>query len=85
MSFALEEALQIKEKHPDVEVVACSLGVEACRDVVIRGLAMGADRGVLIGTDDTLDSLMVSKLLAALVQKESADLVMCGSTRHRCR
>ena len=76
--FALEEALLIKEKHPNVEVVACSLGVEGCRDVILRGLAMGADRGVLIGTDDTLDSLMVSKLLAVLVQKESADLVMCG-------
>ncbi|MDE3269408.1 MAG: electron transfer flavoprotein subunit beta/FixA family protein [Pseudomonadota bacterium] len=80
--FALEEALQIKEKQGDVEVVVCSLGGDACRDVVVRGLAMGADRGVLVNVDDlslgALDSLMISKLLAAVVRRESADLVLCG-------
>ncbi len=75
--FAIEEALQIKEKL-DGEVIACSYGAEANREIIVRGLAMGADRGLLITADATRDSLGISKVLAKAVEKEQPDLVFCG-------
>ena len=76
--FAIEEALQIKEKGGECEVVLCSYGVEACREIIVRGLAMGADRGILITAEGTHDALGVSKVLAKAVEKEKPDIVFCG-------
>ena len=76
--FAIEEALQIKEKLGTGEVIACSYGSEDNREIIVRGLAMGADRGMLITADTTRDSLGISKVLAKAVEKEQPDLVFCG-------
>ena len=76
--FAIEEALQIKEKLGTGEVVACSYGTEANREIIVRGLAMGADRGVLVTVDAARDSLGISKVLAKAVEKEQPDIVFCG-------
>ncbi len=76
--FAIEEALQIKEKLGTGEVIACSYGTEASREIIVRSLAMGADRGMLITADAGCDSLGVSRVLAKAVAKEQPDLVFCG-------
>lgn len=76
--FALEEALQIKEKVGTGEVIACSYGTEASREIIVRGLAMGADRGLLITAAEPRDSLGISKVLAKAVEKEQPDIVLCG-------
>ena len=76
--FALEEALQIKETLGTGEVIACSYGSKANREIIVRGLAMGVDRGLLITADATRDSLGISKVLAKAVEKEQPDLVFCG-------
>ena len=78
--FAIEEALQIKSKAGNCEVVIASVGDASTKELVIKGLAMGADRGLLInneGLEDS-DSLTVAKLLAAAVKDEAPDVVLCG-------
>ncbi|SME88484.1 electron transfer flavoprotein subunit beta/FixA family protein [Pseudobacteriovorax antillogorgiicola] len=78
--FAIEEALQIKEKVGQAEVVIASFGDASCKDLIVKGLAMGADRGVLVSNDglDSADSLAVAKVLKAVVESEQASLVLCG-------
>ena len=78
-SYALEEALRLKEKHGG-EVVALSMGPERVKQTIKEALAKGADRGIHIADDqfaerDPLDS---AKALAAAIQKERADLVLTG-------
>jgi electron transfer flavoprotein beta subunit len=78
-SFALEEALRLKEKHGG-EVVAVSMGPERVRQAIKEALAKGADRGIHISDDKIflLDPLASAKSLAAAIQKESFDLVLTG-------
>lgn len=78
--FAIEEALQIKSKVSDCEVVVASVGPESTRELIIKGLAMGADRGLLVNDAglENADSFAIAKLLAAVVKKENADLVLAG-------
>jgi electron transfer flavoprotein beta subunit len=77
--FAIEEALRTKEKHGG-EVVIVSFGPDSARELIIKGLAMGADRGVLVSSDglDTADSSAIAQVLAAAVKAENADIVFCG-------
>lgn len=78
-SYALEEALRLKEKHGG-EVIALSLGPERVKQTIKEALAKGADRAVHI-TDDhfaKLDPLATAKLLAAAIGKEKCDLVLTG-------
>ena len=78
-SFALEEALRIKEKHGG-EVVAVSLGPERSKQAIKEALAKGADRGMHV-TDDKfflLDPLAMAKSLAAVLWKEAFDLILTG-------
>lgn len=78
-SYALEEALRLKEKHGG-EVIALSLGPERVKQTIKEALAKGADRAVHI-TDDhfaKLDPLGMAKLLAAAIGKEKCDLVLTG-------
>jgi len=75
---AIEEALKLKEKGIASEVVVVSLGSAANQDVLRHGLAMGADRAVLIESDEELQPLAVAKLLKALVDREQPGLVMLG-------
>ncbi len=78
-SYALEEALRLKEKHGG-EVIALSMGPERVKQTVKEALAKGADRGVHISDDNfaQLDPLGSAKSLAAAIQKENADLVLTG-------
>jgi electron transfer flavoprotein beta subunit len=78
-SFALEEALRLKEKHGG-EVIALSMGPERVKQTIKEALAKGADRGIHIADDNfaQLDPLGSARALAAAIQKEKVDLVLTG-------
>ncbi|MEJ5270055.1 MAG: electron transfer flavoprotein subunit beta/FixA family protein [Hydrogenophilus sp.] len=76
--IAVEEAVRLKEKGAASEVVAVSAGVAACQETLRTALALGADRAILVETEVELQPLAVAKLLAALVAKESPQLVIMG-------
>jgi electron transfer flavoprotein beta subunit len=78
-SYALEEALRLKEKHGG-EVIALSMGPERVKQTIKEALAKGADRGIHIADDQfaQLDPLGSARALAAAVQKEKVDLVLTG-------
>ena len=78
-SFALEEALRLKEKHGG-EVVALSMGPERVRQTIKEALAKGADRGIHVADDRffALDPLATARSLAAAIRKEKFDLVLTG-------
>ena len=78
-SYALEEALRLKEKHGG-EVIALSMGPERVKQTIKEALAKGADRGVHIADDNfaQLDPLSSATYLAAAIKKEKIDLVLTG-------
>jgi electron transfer flavoprotein beta subunit len=78
-AYALEEALQLKEKH-DGEVVVLCAGPDRTGPIIREALAKGADRAIHIECEDlpALDTLTVARRLAAAVQPENADLVLTG-------
>ena len=78
--FAIEEALKIKEKAGSGEVVIASFGDDSTRELIIKGLAMGGDRGILVSNSglEQADSLVTAKVLAGMIKTESPDLVLCG-------
>lgn len=78
-TYALEEALRLKEKHGG-EVVALSLGPERVKQTIKEALAKGADRGIHIADDNfsELDPLGAAQVLAAAIRKENYDLVLTG-------
>jgi electron transfer flavoprotein beta subunit len=78
-SYALEEALRLKEKHGG-EVIVLSLGPERVKQSIKEALAKGADRGIHIADDHfaELDPLGTAKVLAAAIAKEKVDLVLTG-------
>jgi electron transfer flavoprotein beta subunit len=75
---ALEEALRIKESGQANEVIAVSIGDAAAQQQLRTGLAMGADRAILVNADHELDPLTVARVFKALAVKEGAGLVMLG-------
>ena len=77
---AVEEALRLKERQGETEVVVVSLGPEGALDSLRKALAMGADRALLISDDAASGSDLVatSRALAAALERESADLVLFG-------
>jgi len=79
-TYALEEALRIKDKAADTEVVVVSIGPERVTQSLRTALGMGADRGVHVKDADAAasDSLGVAKVLAAVAKAESPDLVFTG-------
>ncbi len=78
-SYALEEALRLKERHGG-EVVALSMGPERVKQTIKEALAKGADRGIHVADDRffTLDPFGAAKSLAAAIEKEGADLILTG-------
>ena len=76
--IAVEEAVRMKEAGTAEEIVAVSLGVQQCQETIRTALAMGADRGIHVKTDDELQPLAVAKLLKAIADKESPDLIILG-------
>ena len=76
--IAVEEAIRLKEKGIATEVVVVSIGVQQCTETLRTALAMGADRGILVQTDVTTESLAVAKVLAGIVGEEAPGLVILG-------
>tara|TARA_A100001037_G_scaffold12505_2_gene11721 strand:+ start:145 stop:894 length:750 start_codon:yes stop_codon:yes gene_type:complete len=76
--IAVEEAVRLLEDGTATEVVAVSLGVQQCQETIRTALAMGADRGIHVKTDEELQPLAVAKLLAKIVEKETPDVVILG-------
>lgn len=76
--IAVEEALRLREAGTATEVVALSVGPQAAQETIRTALAMGADRGILIKTDQEVEPLGVAKLMNAVVDEEKPDLVIVG-------
>ena len=76
--IAIEEAVRLKEAGVATEIIVVSAGVTQCTETLRSAMALGADRGILIETTETLQPLAVAKLLAAVVKNESPDLIILG-------
>ena len=76
--IAVEEAIRLKEAGAAEEIVLVTAGIRQSQETLRSGLAMGADRGILIETDDVLEPLAVAKLLKAVVEREEPGLVLLG-------
>ena len=77
--IAVEEALRLKEAGKADEVIAVSIGVSQSQETIRTALAMGADRGVLVETDEEVQPLAVAKILAAVAsQRKQPGLVIVG-------
>lgn len=76
--IGVEEAVRLKEAGKADEVVVVSMGPKQCQDTIRTGLAMGADRGIHVETEDDLEPLAVAKLLKALIDKEQPGMIIVG-------
>jgi len=76
--IAVEEALRIKEAGKADEVIAVSMGISQSQETIRTALAMGADRGILVETEEELQPLAVAKLLAAIAKREEPGMVIVG-------
>jgi len=76
--IAIEEAVRLKEAGAATEVIAVSCGIAACNETLRTALAMGADRAILIESNEELQPLAVAKLLKAVVDKEAPQLIILG-------
>jgi len=76
--IGVEEALRLKEAGKASEVVVVSIGPAQAAETLRSGLAMGADRGILVKTDATVEPLAVAKLLKAVIGNEAPGLVILG-------
>jgi electron transfer flavoprotein beta subunit len=76
--IAVEEAVRLKEKGIATEVVVVSIGPQQAQETIRTALAIGADRGILITAEQTVEPLGVAKLLRAVVEQESPQLVIMG-------
>ena len=76
--IAVEEAIRLKEKGVAAEIVAVSIGPAKAQETLRTALAMGADRAILVTTDDTVEPLAVAKLLAKIAEEEQPGMVILG-------
>ena len=76
--IAVEEAVRLKEKGVATEVIAVSIGVQQCQETLRTALAMGADRAILIVTDQDLEPLNAAKVLKKIVEEQAPDIVLMG-------
>jgi len=76
--ISVEEALRLKEAGKAEEVIVVSIGPKQATETLRTGLAMGADRGILIQTDETVEPLAVAKILKKVVEEEEPGLVIVG-------
>ena len=76
--IAVEEALKLKEAGKAEEVIVVSIGPDKAQETLRTGLAMGADRGILVQTDENVEPLDVAKILKGVVDAESPELVILG-------
>ncbi|MEW6452617.1 MAG: electron transfer flavoprotein subunit beta/FixA family protein [Pseudomonadota bacterium] len=76
--IAVEEALRLKEAGKATEVVVVSIGPAQASETIRTGLAMGADRGILVKTDASVEPLAVAKILKKIIDDEKPGLVILG-------
>ncbi|RQR41051.1 electron transfer flavoprotein subunit beta/FixA family protein, partial [Burkholderia sp. Bp9140] len=76
--IAVEEAVRLKEAGVATEVIAVSVGVAQAQETLRTALAIGADRAILVESNDSVEPLAVAKILKALVDKEQPQLVILG-------
>ena len=76
--IAVEEAIRLKDKAGVTEIVVVSIGEQKCQETLRTALAMGADRAILVQTDERVEPLGVAKILARVVEEESPELVILG-------
>ena len=76
--IAVEEAIRLKEKGVATEIVAVSVGPAKAQETLRTALAMGADRAILVQTDDEVEPLAVAKILKAITEEEAPGLVILG-------
>ncbi|WP_157018790.1 electron transfer flavoprotein subunit beta/FixA family protein [Mesorhizobium xinjiangense] len=76
--ISVEEAIRLKEAGTVSEIVAVSIGPAQAAETIRTALAMGADRGILIKTDDAVEPLAVAKILKGVVEEEKPELVILG-------
>jgi electron transfer flavoprotein beta subunit len=76
--IAVEEAIRLKEKGAATEIVAVSIGPAKAQETLRTALAMGADRAILVQTEDEVEPLAVAKILKGLVEEENPGLVILG-------
>lgn len=76
--IAVEEAIRIKERGEADEIIVVSMGPSKAEEQIRYGLALGADRGILVESESNLSSLQAAKILKALVDKEQPQLIILG-------
>ncbi|HEY8384180.1 MAG TPA: electron transfer flavoprotein subunit beta/FixA family protein [Microvirga sp.] len=76
--IAVEEAIRLKEQGKATEIVVVSIGPQQAAETIRTALAMGADRGILVKTDAVVEPLAVAKILKAIADQESPQLVIMG-------
>ena len=76
--IAVEEALRLKEAGKATEVVVVSIGAAQASETIRTGLAMGADRGILVKAEGNVEPLAVAKILKAIAEQEKPDLIILG-------
>ena len=76
--IAVEEAIRLKEAGRATEVIAVSVGPSSSQEQIRTALALGADRGIMVETEEAPEPLSVAKVLKAIVKKEAVDLVILG-------
>jgi electron transfer flavoprotein beta subunit len=76
--IAMEEAVRLKEKDGSIEIISVSIGGAECEEQLRKSLAMGADKAILIETDQVLDSPGVARELEALANELQPDLILMG-------
>jgi electron transfer flavoprotein beta subunit len=76
--IAVEEAIRLKEKGVATEIVAVSVGPQKAQDTLRTALAMGADRAILVQSDDDVEPLGVAKLLAKIAEEEQPGMIILG-------
>lgn len=77
--FAVEEAIQLKEKN-NGETIVLSLGKDSVKEIIKRAYAMGIEKGILIKTDNEIDSYAVARNLADVLKEINADIILFGKT-----
>ena len=76
--IAVEEAVRLKEKGVATEIIAISVGPQQSQEQLRTALALGADRAILVNSDETLEPLAIAKCLKAVCDLESPDIVLMG-------
>ena len=76
--IAIEEAIRLKESSKATEIIAVSIGNQTCQETIRTALAMGADRGIHVLVDQTVEPLAIAKILAKIIEQEAPGLVISG-------